>query len=205
MTDLAKMTGIIGGKLASACVVAVSSKLPYSGFNRAPNAPELINHGAEFEDGIYFDHTQANYLDCGYSPRYEMDEFAIFFTVKTTYSANQIVMGRDAGKSIYLTIDSGGILNFFTGGVARSSGFVRDGKTHYCTCLLRKNGEKIVIIDKEIARNTTGAVSPDTSPLHIGNTPFITSYFEGMMDDVFIFNKGLSNEQVIAIQKLLGA
>jgi len=127
------------------------------------------------------------------------DEITAVAWVKTSNTAAQTVVGKKS--EILLRIDGSGNavfgINDGTGWYeAISTKFVCDGNWHFLVGTF--NGSSIkIFVDESLAKETlkTTTIQDTTNPLTIGQLAGL-NYFNGTIDEVCIYNRALSEEEI---------
>ena len=151
-----------------------------------------------------------DYVDCGLDPKFDITEFITFtYWIKVTAfdrGWNTVLSRGDdswrssrAGTESFMEAAVGGTSGNYTFGVTpvdddqwHHVGWVYDGTMNY------------IYVDGELdaSEPSTGQITVSSYPLFIGNNSQNTDrYWNGLIDDVMIFNRALSQEEIQAIMQ----
>jgi hypothetical protein len=147
-------------------------------------------------------------------PRVVQDDFTITFWFKSTQVAGGesqwwqgmgLVDAEVSGvvNDFGISLGNGKIL-FGTGNpdVTIKSGFVADGKWHFVAARrIRATGALSLFIDGSlVATGIGGTQSLTASPyIRIGSLQTNTNFFKGIIDEVRIYNRALSDDEILAL------
>jgi hypothetical protein len=150
----------------------------------------------KFGTALNFDGVD-DYVNCGSGASLNIiNKLTLSAWIKTTKTANEIIIGKDYAKGYYLNSSSGSI-RFWTNNTElyTESNLVADGIFHHVAAVF-DNGKKYIYIDGILRASGTGTLISDTGPLYIGLSPVFSSYFSGTIDDVKIYNYARTAEQI---------
>ncbi|OGZ04884.1 MAG: hypothetical protein A2845_00070 [Candidatus Lloydbacteria bacterium RIFCSPHIGHO2_01_FULL_49_22] len=120
------------------------------------------------------------------------------FTTGYVNSSGSFVASKKIGCFLY----SGGLLNTTNAQSAYTTNDVADGNWHFVQCV-RQNGSSLMMyvdgvsVPVTYVFNGTTNVNPDsTAPVYIGALAASSSFFDGPIDDVRIYNRALSADEI---------
>jgi len=130
------------------------------------------------------------------------DPFSIACWLNTdTTSSRQRVWGTEDGNSRGFILDvlSGGDMRFFLGNggdtVATTTKSISTNTWHHATCTF-DGSTATVYIDASNSASTSASYSGSNQNFHIATTDKLADYFDGVIDDVRIYDKGLTSTEV---------
>ena len=182
-------------------------------------------HGTEMGDPTYTTGVfgqaidldgDGDYVDCGLDPKFDITEFITFtywIQVRAFDAAWQTVLSRGDDSWRSSRAGSEGTESFMEAAVGGTSGNylygvtpVDDGQWHHVgatydgtTFYLYLDGEL------ESSEPSTGQITVSSYPLYIGENSQATGrHWNGLIDDVMIFNRALSQEEIQRIMQSSG-
>ncbi|MFC1635272.1 LamG-like jellyroll fold domain-containing protein [Planctomycetota bacterium] len=151
-----------------------------------------------------------DYVDCGLDPKFDITEFITF-----TYWIQVRAFDRDwntvlsrgddswrssrAGTNNFMEAAVGGTTGNYTYGVTP----VDDGQWHHVGWVY-DGTMNYLYVDGEVdaTEENSGQITVSSYPLYIGDNSQATGrYWNGLIDDVMIFNRGLSQEEIQQIMQ----
>jgi len=155
-----------------------------------------------------------DYVDCGKDESLDMGsgDFTITAWIKLTADGINTIAGKKGsnyGKSpgYMLTVDDG-VLKFTMGDGSNSfisSGFagVNDGQWHFVAGI-RNGNTAYVILDEQSKSDDCSAIGNVNNDrnFYVGQKGYIGNYFNGTIDEVRIYNRALSEEEIKQLYKL---
>jgi len=169
------------------------------------------NSSARFGGGFEFDGDD-DYIDCGNdsSLNFGTGDFTLEAWIKTTCQTAQQIINKENGtdKIGYLWVVStngnirGSIRDASGGVVSTDDGTtVDDGNWHHVACVFNRNGNLIRYVDGVVSgtqdsiSSRSGSID-NTFDFRIGTTPMDAQNFNGTIDEVRIYNRTLSPDEI---------
>jgi len=151
-----------------------------------------------------------DYVDCGLDPKFDITDFITFtYWIKVTAfdrGWNTVLSRGDdswrssrAGTESYMEAAVGGTAGNYTYGVTP----VDDGEWHHVGWVY-DGTMNYIYVDGEVDATevNSGQITVSSYPLYIGNNSQNTDRFwNGLIDDVMIYNRALSQEEVQAVMQ----
>ncbi|NSW94079.1 MAG: hypothetical protein HPY62_05135 [Bacteroidales bacterium] len=200
---------------------------PFNGntFDESGNGNNGINYGVQFTQDRFgvsnsaglFNGTN-NYVSIPHNSSFNFGtgNFSIFASVKTdivpTFSWHKIISKHNLecwhDTEFFMGIEGGTGRAFF--GLSTSSGiFERIFSTtsicdnvYHALCGVKNNGTIKFYIDGELVGSLNSMINPDNSnPINIGRSSYYggQGYFPGVIDDVLIYNRALTEEEIASL------
>jgi hypothetical protein len=165
------------------------------------------NNGVTFGDGVYgqsaiFESTNSDYISVPSDAALNSEsQSTVSGWIKTSSggSHQQVYSSFDGSNGLQIYVDDDGTAAIWTDtdGTLSSSIVVNDGNWHHLTMTIDGSGRKLYV-DGKLTTSDSGSVTESTGQDDIGRqgggNP--SSYFNGKIDDVRIYNTALTPQQV---------
>jgi len=173
-------------------------------FNMAGSNNGTLTNGPTFNTGsggnIVFDGVD-DYVNLGKPAVLDLTTLTLSAWVRTTTSANQIVIGKSYLSSYYMNISPNAkTFSFWTNGSTLPSTTVSTiGNPIWCNIVGTINSiSKNIYFNGIINSSTVGSVvGIDNNDVYIGNSPVLNNPFIGNIANIQIYNRALSADEVL--------
>ena len=169
--------------------------------NSAVFASGLFGNGVDLED------SSSQYLSIADAscPNLEISGTVTYsaWVKPESITGTHIIMGKNGGvNKVELKVNSDGTANFtvfgITGNSITSFAKIKSGKWSHICGVYDGTNIKIFVNGQKREVGSTGSISDTDGDFRVGrdNTG---NYFDGLVDDVAVFDRGLSDEEVVAV------
>jgi hypothetical protein len=179
---------------------------PFGFFGAAASPPELELIDNDF--AIEFDSGSSQYISAGNPTELQFtSSFSISGWFKSSSATNQRIVSKDDGtnRSYLVQLQSNGVVRgaIYTSGTGQlndsASGFA-DGNWHHFVFTFEETvGTKLYIDNGSPTTDSVGAIDNDPADFEIGRKGNNTNLFAGDIDEVAVWNKVLSADDVQTI------
>jgi hypothetical protein len=139
-------------------------------------------------------------LSVAFSCNFSSSVFGMRFLSLGINTTNRIDVSNNAGKINLIVVASGVAVSNFVGNTA-----INDSSSHSCVCTATTDNFKIYI-DGVLEANTDTSGSfaiPSGSSLFVGSYFSTSLFYDGLLNDVMIFNKALNQSEVTQLHNAL--
>lgn len=186
-----------------------------SGYNLAGTAPSYV--AAKFGNGADFENSSSQYIEIADAscPNLEIlgsQTWGCWVKPETIDATTDTMLAKIAGSNFGHKLDTvSGTVRFQHNGLTpvniTSDVLITVGKWHFICGVYNSSTNKSAIwingIKKEIS--VTGTPSDSNGNFVIGadrgNSGNLQSYFDGIIDDAFVFNRALTDDEIVSIYK----
>lgn len=140
-----------------------------------------------------------DYVNLGTSTAFNLTSgLSLVGWFNTTSSANQIIIGKCFSTSYYVNDSATGVHFFVDNVPILQSGTYYNNGWHFFAATSQSGANKLYV-DGGAAVAGTATPTVDAYPLEIGNSGCSNGYFNGLIDDVRVYDRALSAAEIQAI------
>lgn len=149
--------------------------------------------------------TPNNYLSVANNPTLQISSAQTGFTMACWFNLRSVasyksIVSKGWPPEYVIRLENGGCLGFRTQGGDLISGVIPIVNTWYfVSAKIKLTGEATLKINGTLAKSGTVSISPSTKNLYIGQAGDNTEYIDGIVDEVAIWKRCLTEEEEAAL------